>query len=163
MVLVRLSISWVSVSMIVARLPCCADCAKGVTGLVGDSDGGGGSGSGFDRLFCRLKLRACCAGDGPGGLIGRGAETAGLSIVGTKGSDGRRITRWEGLRVSRPKSSLPDVIFLMPRKAEDRISEVLDGERSSLSESENRLGSLMSACCWPDLPHVSLDPDIVYA
>jgi hypothetical protein len=73
MLLVRLCVSSVSVSRIVAKLPCCTgDDAKGVKGLAGDSsdgDGGnggnggsggdgGGSGNGFKRLCCRLKLRA---------------------------------------------------------------------------------------------------------
>jgi hypothetical protein len=164
MVLLRLSISRGSAPKIVARFPCCARCGKGVSGLVGDRDGGGGSGKGFERLFCRLRLRAWFDGGRPEGRTGRGADPAGLSIVGMSDSEGRRTMIWEGFRVSRAKSSLPGVIFLIPRKAEEKISdEVLDSDGPSVSESESRLTSLRPACCWPGLPNVSPDPDIVYA
>jgi hypothetical protein len=127
----RRSSSRDSVSRIVARLLDCWSGAKGVKGLAGESCGGGGSGKGFARLSCRLRLRAWCAGAGGRVLLGgKGAEAADFSSAGAFDSVGRRRDSLDGL---------PGVIFLMPRKAEDMISEGdLEGRRSSDSESEGR-------------------------
>ncbi len=75
-VLVLLSMPSIPKSRMEARLPCAvAWPAMGVKGLVGESCGGGGSGKGFSRLLCRLKLRACCACAGVEDLEGRGPRS----------------------------------------------------------------------------------------
>lgn len=118
-VLVRLSmLSWKS-SRTVARLSR-AGCAKGVSGLAGDSWGGGGSGSGFPRLCCRLKLLACCVLVGGVALAGKGAEEVAFSMLMSV-TEGFRIgASLEGWRVRRVRSSRLGARFLMPRKADDR-------------------------------------------
>lgn len=116
MVLVRLSMLS-SVSRMVARLSC-SGYASGVRGSAGDSWGGGGSGSGFPRLFCRLKLRACCDFAGAGALSGNGAEDVAFSNA-MLDSDGLRRASCEGCRLSLAMSSRLGARFLMPRKADD--------------------------------------------
>ena len=120
MVLVRLSMlsSAYSVSRIVARLSG-AGFASGVRGLAGDSWGGGGSGSGFPRLFCRLRLRACCVFAGAGALVGSGAEEVAFSMA-MSDTEGLRRASFEGCRVSLAMSSLLGVLFLMLRKVDDK-------------------------------------------
>jgi hypothetical protein len=123
------------VSRIVAKLDCWGG-ASGVNGLAGESCGGGRSGNGFERLSCRLKLRACCGSGVRVPLDRRGAEISGAEI-GEFSSDGT----WDsGGRRRESLGGLPGAILLMPRKAEDRISEDdLEVSRSSDSESERRL------------------------
>ena len=136
----------------------------GVDGLVGESVGGGGSGKGFARLFWRLRLRACCAWSGFGDFMWIGDDMDGRSAVGMLDSAGRRRPSCEGWRVSLANSSRPGVIFLMPRKAEDKNSDgVLAGERevcSSDSESEKRLRSKALGGCWSEVGDVSPKPAI---
>lgn len=160
-VLVRLSMLG-SVSRMVARLSC-TGFANGVRGLAGESWGGGGSGSGFARLFCKLKLRACCVLDGATALPGRGAEVVAFSN-GMLDCDGLRRASCEGCRASLVLSARPGARFLMPRKADDMRSEgdLDEGEgsaRASDSVSEKRLESPKDFC-WPGLPNVSPDPDM---
>lgn len=144
----------------VARL----SIARGVAGVAGDSWGGGVSGSGFARLFCKLKLRACCVLVGATALPGNAAEEAAFSYEAL-GSDGLRMASCEGCRESPGMLSRPGARFLMLRNADCRNSDddLDDGESSSPgsdSASEKRLLVSPKDCCWPGLADVSPVPDI---
>lgn len=147
--------------------------ASGVDGLSGNMICGGGSGSGFSRLFCKLTLRKCKGAKGVVGVLeGSGAEVSGFSNDGDVFcSDGRLIRpSWEGCRVSRAISSRVGALFLMPRRAEDRNSDRDDLDDggldrsgwSSISESESRPRS-RAPCAWPTWFDVSPEPDMASA
>lgn len=80
---------------------------SGVGGLAGESDGGGGAGSGFSRLSCTLRFRACWDGG-----CGIEAEVAGSGV-------GSRFRIWAAsLDGARPKvkdSSRMGIALLSPR------------------------------------------------
>lgn len=86
------------------------DCVEGGTGLEGDNDGGGGAGSGFSRLFCRLRFLTCCGGTG---LDRRGAEltseTGELLVM-----DALKASL-DGAFANLRESSRVGIAFLIPR------------------------------------------------
>jgi hypothetical protein len=91
--------------------------ASGVVGLFA-SRTGGGSGSGFSRLFCRLRFRACC----------------GVPLRGGNGADGGPVVLFlslkafsasrDGALLSLAESSLAaSFFFRIPRKASPSKSD----------------------------------------
>lgn len=130
----------------VARLLCWVGgwSATGVLGL-----GGGGSGSGFERLFWKLRLRACWCGweDGVAGDLAvplSGAEEVPESGVGVDSSLLCLKINCEGWRLSlaRPLYEAPMTLERMSEGDLDACS----GDRSlcssnSPSESEKREAS----------------------
>jgi hypothetical protein len=75
---------------------------------VGDKVVGGGSGSGFPRLSCKLRLRTCC---------GRSSRDCGSGAVATAGEVEAEALRasLEGALVTRVESSREGIAFLKPR------------------------------------------------
>ncbi len=81
--------------------------ASGVRGLDGERDGGGGAGSGFSRLSCKLRPRACWRWDSDieAEAAGSSAESALKTLTACLDDD----------RASLKGSSRVGMAFLIPR------------------------------------------------
>lgn len=142
------------------------DCLAVMFGSRGDIGPGGGTGSGFSRLSCKLRFRTCCPCFS---VAGGGADSKGAGM----GKDGGPVDfdpRRDEFLVNRSESSRLGIAFFRPRKASENISDLRRegvGDRISCAMSifsfvarksrEGRRVRSFSA----DEPDVSPNPDMV--
>jgi len=153
-------------SLIVLSVPCgICGCLAVVFGLRGDIGPGGGTGSGFSRLSCKLRFRTCCPCFS---VVGRGADSKGAGM----GKDGGPVDfdpRRDEFLVNRSESSRLGIAFFRPRKASENSSDLRRegvGDRISCAVSrfsfvarKSRDGRRVRSFS-ADEPDVSPNPDM---